>query len=78
MKPWRWSLWPPNFLLVAWLHAARFGCQTTVPVFLPGYGNGDWEALRGSIIASVVMAQKLPIEKNGKKGGLEWIRISFG
>lgn len=26
---------------------------TTVPVFLPGYGEGDWEALRGSIIASV-------------------------
>ncbi|KAJ9162160.1 hypothetical protein NKR19_g1505 [Coniochaeta hoffmannii] len=25
---------------------------TTVPVFLPGYGEGDWEALRGSIIAS--------------------------
>ncbi|KAB5572499.1 hypothetical protein GE09DRAFT_673587 [Coniochaeta sp. 2T2.1] len=25
---------------------------TTVPVFLPGYGPGDWDALRGSIIAS--------------------------
>lgn len=35
-------------------HVAATGAQnpTTVPVFLPGYGPGDWEALRGSIIAS--------------------------
>ena len=47
--------WPGSLLLIAWLHAAVYECQITVPVFLPGYGQGDWEVLRGSIVASVSM-----------------------
>ncbi|KAH8912618.1 hypothetical protein BR93DRAFT_963774 [Coniochaeta sp. PMI_546] len=41
-------------LVAVSLCVATAGAQnpTTVPVFLPGYGPGDWEALRGSIIAS--------------------------
>ncbi|KAL1840351.1 hypothetical protein VTK73DRAFT_3781 [Phialemonium thermophilum] len=39
--------------LAAWLSLAGVGwSQTTAPVFLPGYDESDWTALRGSIVAS--------------------------
>ncbi|OIW32213.1 hypothetical protein CONLIGDRAFT_641952 [Coniochaeta ligniaria NRRL 30616] len=43
-----------SLLVAVGLSVTTAGAQnpTTVPVFLPGYGPGDWEALRGSIIAS--------------------------
>ncbi|KAH8884743.1 hypothetical protein GQ53DRAFT_751674 [Thozetella sp. PMI_491] len=34
------------------LCAAGGRCQTTVPVFLPGYHGADWDVLRGSVVSS--------------------------
>ncbi len=43
-------------LLGCWLlYVTGCRCQTTVPVFLPGYREIDWKVLRGSVVSSVGM-----------------------
>ncbi|KAK3319312.1 hypothetical protein B0H66DRAFT_266164 [Apodospora peruviana] len=43
----------PAVVVAAWLFVAGVAGQTTtVPVYLPGYSDSDWEALRGSVLRS--------------------------
>lgn len=34
--------------------------QSTVSVYLPGYRDSDWRALRGSIVSSVSVPARVP------------------